>query len=248
MLDPSGRVKFGFYADDVEAFEWVRAGAPAEQRCIEAEVMDLADDIAYSVHDFEDAIVNGFVDVRQLSSRINHEELVDRMLDWVGAEFSRDELVAAFDRLDDLETWVSRFDGSRGDQANLKNLTSKLIGRFAVASVHATREHFTGPLGRFDGQMVIPREVQAEIAVLKGTVSAFVMTLPERQPIYREQRHMLIELADALLEGAPESLDTQFAQDWVSSASDELRKRAVVDQVASLTDRAAVAWHRELVG
>ena len=248
VLDPSGRVKFGFYADDVEAFEWVRAGAPLEQRCIEAEVMDLADDIAYSVHDFEDAIVNGFVDVRQLSSRMNHEELVDRMLDWVGAEFSREELVAAFDRLDDLETWLSSFDGSRRDQAGLKNLTSKLIGRFAVASVRATREHHSGQLGRFQGSMVIPREVQAEIAVLKGTVSAFVMTVPERQPIYREQRHLLIELADALLAGAPKNLDLQFAHDFEASASDELRKRAVVDQIASLTDRAAVAWHRELVG
>ena len=248
VLDPSGRVKFGFYADDVEAFDWVRADAPAEKRCIEAEVMDLADDVAYSVHDFEDAIVNGFVDVRQLASRTNHEELVDRMLDWVGAEFSRDDLVAAFDRLDDLETWLSSFDGSRRDQAKLKNLTSKLIGRFAVASVRATREAHPGQLGRFNGSMVIPHEVQAEIAVLKGTVSAFVMTHPERQPIYREQRHMLIELADALLAGAPSLLDVQFAQDFESTGSDELRKRAVVDQIASLTDRAAVAWHRELVG
>ncbi|HIY65657.1 MAG TPA: deoxyguanosinetriphosphate triphosphohydrolase, partial [Candidatus Agrococcus pullicola] len=201
----------------------------------------------YSVHDFEDAIVNGFVDTRQLATRVNHEELVDRMLEWVGAEFSRDELVAAFDRLDDLETRISSFDDSRRDQAQLKNLTSKLIGRFAVAAARATRDAHPGPLGRFSGSVVVPRSVQAEIAVLKGTVSAFVMSVAERQPLYREQRQLMIELCEALLERGPSSLDKAFADDWRSADSDADRKRVVVDQVASLTDRAAVARHREMV-
>lgn len=248
VLDPSGRVKFGFYSEDADAFEWVRQGAPVEQRCIEAEIMDLADDIAYSVHDFEDAIVNGFVDTTQLSTRVNHEELVDRMLEWVGAEYSRDELVAAFDRLDDIETWVSSYDNSRRDQAQLKNLTSKLIGRFAVASVRATRQTHSGPLGRFRGSVVVPRDVLAEIAVLKGTVSAFVMSVPERQPLYRQQRQMLIELCESVLERGESALDRSFADDWRVADSDAARKRVVTDQIASLTDRAAVAWHRELVG
>ena len=80
--DPSGRSKFGFYADDEPVFEWLRAGAPDRVRCIEAQVMDLSDDIAYSVHDFEDAIVNGYLDVPALSARVDHEALVDAMFVW----------------------------------------------------------------------------------------------------------------------------------------------------------------------
>ena len=63
VADPSGRAKFGFYTDDRAVFEWMRAEAPDRVRCIEAQVMDLSDDIAYSVHDFEDAVVNGYIDV-----------------------------------------------------------------------------------------------------------------------------------------------------------------------------------------
>ena len=52
----SGGAKFGYFEVDAPVFEWLRAGAPDRRKCVEAQIMDLSDDIAYSVHDFEDAI------------------------------------------------------------------------------------------------------------------------------------------------------------------------------------------------
>src|SRR5690606_30670044 len=52
-----GGGKFGVYGDEVEVFGWLRRDAPGWRACIEAQVMDFADDVAYSVHDVEDAIV-----------------------------------------------------------------------------------------------------------------------------------------------------------------------------------------------
>src|SRR5687768_13529208 len=46
-----GNRKFGVYADDAAVFEWLRAGRTDATRCLEAQVMDWADDVAYSVHD-----------------------------------------------------------------------------------------------------------------------------------------------------------------------------------------------------
>ena len=247
--DPSGRAKFGFYADDAEAFAWLRDGAPDRRLCIEAQVMDLSDDIAYSVHDFEDAVVSGYIDVKALGARVNHDELVESMFVWIGGELDHDELIAAFDRLDSLDVWIDRWDGSRLDQGKLKNLTSQLIGRFAGAAVAATRElGGEGSLIRFTANMVIPREIQAEIAVLKGIVAAFVMSRNTRQPIYSQQREVLTDLADALLERGEAALDPGFAADWRDSVTDAACKRAVVDQVASLTDQSAMTWYERLVG
>ncbi|MBK4346622.1 deoxyguanosinetriphosphate triphosphohydrolase [Lacisediminihabitans changchengi] len=246
--DPSGRSKFGFYADDVDAFTWLRQGAPDRRLCIEAQVMDLSDDIAYSVHDFEDAVVNGYIDVAALGARVNHSDLVDSMFSWIGGEFDHNELIAAFDRLDLLDVWLDTWDGSRRDQGRLKNLTSQLIGRFAGAAVQATRAaDGDGSLIRFRASMVVPREIAAEIAVLKGIVAAFVMSHNTRQPIYAEQREILTELAETLLARGDSVLDAGFAADWREASTDAGRKRAVVDQVASLTDQSAMSWHERLV-
>ena len=254
--DPSGRAKFGFYQDDLDAFLWLREGAPERRRCIEAQVMDLSDDIAYSVHDFEDAIFNGYIDVASLGARVNHDELVESMFVWIGGEIGHDELIAAFDRLDSLEPWIDRWDGGRRDQGRLKNLTSQLIGRFAAAATQATldavpdgvlREHGGTGLRRFAADVIVPRGIQAEIAVLKGIVAAFVMSTNTRQPIYARQRSILTELADRLYKHGPDDLDPGFAADWRQADSDVGRKRAVIDQVASLTDQSALSWHKRLV-
>lgn len=245
--DPSGRSKFGFYADDTAAFEWLRADAPDGVLCVEAQVMDLSDDVAYSVHDFEDAIVNGFLDVPALSARANHDDLVDSMFAWIGGEIDHDHLIAAFDRLDSLPYWIDSWDGSRRDLARLKNLTSQLIGRFAAEAVRATRAaHPSGSLARFGADVVVPPDTRAEIAVLKGIVAANVMSTNERKPVYAEQRELLTELADALW-ARPEHLDIGFAEDWLHAPDDAARRRVVVDQVASLTDVSAIAWHERLV-
>lgn len=246
--DPSGRSKYGFYDDDTAAFQWLRVGAPDRQRCIEAQVMDLSDDIGYSVHDFEDAIVNGYVDVTALGARVDHDDLVDSMFEWIGGEVGHDELIAAFDRLDNLDFWIDRWDGSRAAHGRLKNLTSQLIGRFAGAATRATHDAFPRQsLARFGADVVVPREIQAEIAVLKGIVAAFVMSANARRPVYAQQRDILSELADVLLRTAPFGLDTGFAGDWGEAATAQQRKRAVVDQVASLTDQSAMAWHERLI-
>ncbi|WIE55864.1 deoxyguanosinetriphosphate triphosphohydrolase [Curtobacterium sp. MCBD17_003] len=249
VLEPSsGRRKFGFYDDDVDAFTWLRSGAPRRQRCIEAQVMDLSDDIAYSVHDFEDAVVAGFIDVAALGDRVGENDIVSAMHAWVGDTLSREELLEAFDRLRSLSLWMTSYDGSRVAQARLKNLTSQFIGRFARTATQATRASYaSGSLVRFAASVVVPPEIIGEIAVLKGIVAAFVMTQGDRQPVYERQRAVLTELLDALVAAEDRELEPGFAADWRAATDDAGRRRAVVDQVASLTDQGALAWHKRLV-
>lgn len=247
VIDPSGRSKFGFYADDAQAFEWMRQGAPERRPSIEAQVMDFSDDVAYSVHDFEDAVVAGYVDVRALRASASQEGLIGQIADWTGDAIGRDELEAAFVRLAAGEAWLDSWNATRTAQARLKNLTSQLIGRFVRAATRATRAAYPqGSIVRFGASIVVPDRIRAEIAVLKGIVAAFVMSTSARQPIYESQRAVLTELAQALYAAGPERLDPSFEADWHDATTDAERKRVVVDQVASLTDQSALAWHERL--
>ena len=82
-----GQRKFGVYGDDVPVFEWLRPPSlvpSAAARCLEAQVMDWADDVAYSVHDVEDGIISGYVRLsalRDLDERAALcQDVADRLL------------------------------------------------------------------------------------------------------------------------------------------------------------------------
>lgn len=244
---PDAGSKFGYYADDAEMFFWIREGAPEGRTCAESQVMDLSDDIAYSVHDFEDAVVGGFIDPELLTARSGHDSLIRTVGEWANGRFTADELDAAFGRIAATETWLTAWHGTRRDQAKLKNFTSDMIGRFAGAAIRATvAAAGEAPLARYGAQIVVPREIRSEIAVLKGIVATYVMQNGRRQPTYRRQRELLIELTEALWAGQGADLEPPFAADFAAAEDETTARRAVVDQVASLTDPSAIAWHRRL--
>ena len=246
--DGAANPKFGVYPDDREVFGWLRTGAPEGVRCIEAQVMDLADDISYSVHDVEDAVVGGKIDFAYLNDDEHRARVVAAVLEWYGPDTPADALDAAMDRLVAAHLWQTDFQGSRAELAQLKNTTSQLIGRFVRAAEAATRAQFGGgPLTRYAAELVVPPETVAEILVLKGLAVAYVMGPRESEPLYQSQRDMLTELVEVLFERAPTGLEPAFAADWEAAEDEGARLRVVVDQVASLTDISAAQWHARLV-
>jgi dGTPase len=205
--------------------------------------MDLADDVAYSVHDVEDGTVAGRIDL----TRLDRAAVWETVRAWYAPDALDDELDAVLDRLGRVGSWPSTpYDGSRRSLAALKNLTSDLIGRFCGAVQQATFAASEGPFVRYRADLVVPRETWAEITVLKGIAAHYVMQADERVALQERQRQLLAELVDALLDRAPDELDEAFVADWHAATDDAARLRVVVDQVASLTDASAVAWHRRL--
>ena len=242
-------VKFGYYEDDAEVFEFLRQGADSTRKCIEAQVMDFADDVAYSVHDFEDAVVSGYVDLSELASGSNQSEFFSKIQSWAGPELSLEDIQAAYSRLSSNIYWLESYSSSMADQATLKNLTSYLIGSFVGRSTeHTLASNESKHLVRYNGALSVPADVRAEIAVLKGTVSVFLMTDEKRQPYYLWQREVLSELADAILASNGKHLDNYCQSVWAEASTESQKYRVVVDQVASLTDLSALNLHAELIG
>jgi dGTPase len=281
-------IKFGAYADDAEVFRWIRQGAPDRRPCLEAQVMDWADDVAYSVHDMEDGFHAGLITFKTLKSQDERDELTRTTLAYCPAGVTAAELTEVLDDLLALDIWPHSYDGGPAAAAALKNLTSELIGRFCVAAqqatlsaalesapVHPSTLHahpspphaleptnhpgpisplsHTSPIGhsftRYAANLVVPRRQRLECALLKGITARYVMTREGVAAAQARERELLTELAHAVERGAPQTLDPLFRPAWdqaVRDGSDAARRRVIIDQVASLTDTSAIAWHHRL--
>jgi dGTPase len=235
---------YGVYDDDLDVFAWIRADAPEGRRSLEAQVMDWSDDVAYSVHDFEDAVYSGRIDLDRLAAPGERAAVLALAADRY-ALAPDDELGAALDRLLATEYWPGGFDGSRRAQAGLKNTTSELIGRLCLAAETETRAYF-GPVPgvRYAADLLVPRDARLECAVLKALTAHYVMGRADLEQLRVRQRTIVTELVEMLAAGAPGTLDPALRPDYTAAPDAAARLRVVVDQVASLTDEAAVVLHR----
>jgi dGTPase len=239
--------KYGVYADDAEVFGWIRQAAPAGRRCLEAQVMDWADDIAYSVHDLEDGFHAGLITFKNLNSYAERAVVSQTTATtYVRGEVSVAELAEILDELLALDVWPTNYDGGPDTVAALKNVTSELIGRFCVAAQQATLAAHAAPLTRYAADLIVPRRQRLECALLKGITAHYVMSRAGVIAAQARERELLAELALAVERGAPRTLDPLLRPAWHAAASDAARRRVVIDQIASLTDTSAIAWHHRL--
>lgn len=242
-----GTRKFNVYADDLAVFEWTRRDAPGERRSMEAQVMDWADDVAYSVHDVEDSIHAGLLDLRVFDSREERDVVIELAARGYAPHIAAADLEAAWARLIALPWWLRTYDGSLPNLAALKELSSQLIGRFCSSAEVATRVRYgDGPLARYAADLVIPQEAQAEVAILKAVAMQYVMRRAGAEEMYARQRDILRELVAALELRDGRDLEAWIAPDLAAADSDASRLRVFIDQVASLTDVSVVHWYERL--
>ncbi len=263
-LDPLAPRKLGVYAEDAAVFDWIRQGAPAGRRCLEAQVMDWADDVAYSVHDLEDGFHAGLITFENLKSPAERTQVSrTTATTYCDDGVPEAELTEILDSLLALDMWPDSYDGGPATAAALKNLTSELIGRFCIAAQRATiaaaqltpssttsPSSHTSPMGhsltRYAADLVVPRRQRLECALLKGITAHYVMTRAGVAAAQARERELLTELAHAIERGAPRTLDPLLRPAWNAAGTDAARRRVVIDQMASLTDTSAIAWHHRL--
>ena len=226
--------------------------------------MDWADDVAYSVHDLEDGLHAGLITIKNLQSSAERAVVAQTAATtYCDDDVPVAELTDVLDALLALPVWPHSYDGGPDTVAALKNLTSELIGRFCVAAQQATLtaaqltpssavspSSHTSPIGlaptRYAADLIVPRRQRLECALLKAITAHYVMTRAGVAAAQARERELLTELAYAIERGAPRTLDPLLRPAWDAAGTDAARRRVVVDQVASLTDTSAIAWHHRL--
>ncbi|HKA54795.1 MAG TPA: dNTP triphosphohydrolase [Candidatus Binatia bacterium] len=229
----------GFYAWDrglVAAI--VHYTGSGYARSFECQIMDVADDIAYSVHDLEDSLKAGLISLSDF-----HRAPPPRVVQAVNAKLAplghtvsegtvRRELVCMAKRLEELERTAGR--------VARKMLTRDLIHEFASAVA-------LQPDGRVDAELVS----RVRIEVLKAFESYKVIFNPRVTTLGHKGKEVLRRLF-AVLDQGRESIGLfpeDHGEDYERALMDgdeTARKRVICDFLAGMTDSYAMRFYSRL--
>ena len=239
--------KWGYYGVDQASFDFARMGSKEETKTAEAELMDYADDIAYSVHDIEDFHRCRLIPWRRIFSDQGRDELVASVLaERVNpTRRERQDLQSAHRGLAELvEGTVSDmlndpYEATKEQRQVIRLMTSTFIGRYVTAA----NLRVPAP-----GQscLNIPRNIQSEIAILKQIAKRYIITIPALRAQQRGQRKLLRELFEDLWATPSKAYLPRRFEYLIGPGRS--RARGVADCISGLTEAEAIALHRRLRG
>lgn len=197
-------------------------------KSLDCSIMELADDIAYGVHDLEDAIVLGMVTQTQW-----HQAAASQLA------ACGDEWFA--EHIDDLSSML--FSGQHHVRKDaIGGIVNALLTSVSVKPVDAP---FDSDLLAFNAYL--QPTMHNALEVLKNFVSQYVIQVPQVQRFEYKGQQIIMDLFEALA-ADPERLLPEATQDkWrTAEHASEDGMRVICDYIAAMTDGYAQRLHQQL--
>jgi dGTPase len=221
-------------------------------RTIAAQLMDWADDIAYSVHDLEDGILSGYLQPTTWNTdgflKAVHRGVRSAPINWQDGPPSEDE-VAAYVRplFDAYAKWAPDI-----PMDVIRETSRGYIDKFARAG---TVTQGADAKTSFDFELSIPEPIRVENQVLKSITFEFIIRDHRTVQIFHKGETIVLRLFEELLENAttrqrkdrfllfPRPLRERLAIDRDNQSA---LARLVCDYIASMTEGQALRLYRRL--
>jgi dGTPase len=252
--------KYGAYRDDDQAFTFARALHSADdgRPSIEAQIMDWADDITYSIHDTEDFYRAGLIPLHLLrASEAERDRFLDRAVQRrtkIGKLFpqSRQEIKEIFVSFCDWLPTREPYSGTRSQRGNLAAFTAKTVSDY-VQGTHLLRHPGRDGIG-----LDIPPDFSIQVALLKELTWCYVIDNPALAGHQFGQRKIIQTLFEIFADAASHRNWVLFPPQFREEAEDVLKTqgdipparcaRLVADTIASMTDQQAARMYQRLTG
>jgi dGTPase len=200
-------------------------------RSLDCSIMNAADDIAYGVHDLEDAIALGFIGEAEFSAAISEASCRDLM-----AALSRRPLTPAGSG-DYAELMTRLF----GPPAARKGAIGRLVHYFIRAIELIEDRTFETPLLCWHAKL--RSEAANLLRALQGLIVARVIDHPRVQHLEFKGQRMVVAVFEALESDPARLLPCDVWQDCQTTPSPE---RVICDHVAAFTDAALLRTYERL--
>lgn len=249
----------GYYASEQHLVEEIKThvGAPAKGatfKTIECQIMDIADDIAYSTYDLEDAMKGGFTHPMQLLAKIGDEKFFKKLHGKVAGAVTGATEHEVFDALTDLLTL-----NGDGGTALQQYTESKLL-----ATDGKMRSEFSSELvGRFINSVSVKKQKSVElrfakIEVDRGTLLkieslkhlSYLLTI--MSPRLKVVEHRGGDVIKSIFEALSATDGHTLLPDDLQAPYERLRdtdskRRLICDFIAGMTDRYAAEFYGRLM-
>ena len=242
----------GLYHDDIDIINWLlKPLSPTDRelfqhiniqtkghnktrfKSLDCSIMELADDIAYGIHDLEDAIVTGIVNQHDFDSQV----------------------IKKLNELDD--SWLSQYCKSLTSKlfSEQHHLQKDAIGglvNYLITAIELTdlNEHhsevfFEEPLLRYNA--ILPKVTMQALQIFKDFVYNFVIKQTSIQRLEYRGQQIVMELFEALSSDPLRLLPNNSAKRWQQAKDNgENAYRVIADYVAGMTDEYASRLHQTL--
>jgi dGTPase len=244
----------GIYRDDINILDWVLAPLSTQDKqnfqqfspktnshhktrfkSLDCSIMELADDIAYGIHDLEDAIVTGIV------TRNDFEQHVIDKLITIDDVWLHDYSKTLADKLFCSEHFKQK--------EAIGGLVNYLITAIYLVDLNTLngqeQTSFAEPLLQFNAKL--PETMATVLQIFKDFVYYFVIKQTSIQRVEYRGQQIVMELFEALSSDPTRLLPSNTAKRWqLAKDKQENHQRIIADYVAGMTDEYATRLYQTL--
>lgn len=241
--------KWSAYSSEKDDFDFAREFHPHDEKTLEAELMDWADDVAYSVHDLEDFHrCNALPWHRVFGEK---ERIIEHAAGANANKKDKLRFAQAYERLKDFFEGTysallsDSYDGTRLQREQLRRMTSQLIDKYIRGiAINSDRSSSRA--------VIFNEDALTEILILKQITRDYIIGSPTLAAQQHGQQRIITDLFSALWDGHDRELGyppfLPIRLRYLAEVKDTSRARFVADCIASLSEAEATGLHARLCG
>ncbi|MEY8767214.1 dGTP triphosphohydrolase [Francisella philomiragia] len=219
-------------------------------KTIECYIMDVADDIAYSTYDVEDALKGGFIDPLSMASIDN--KLLDKIYNAMPSdlEITKDEIqnilkyiFSDYIDFDADSTEIYRISKNIANNSLLRTkLTSKLVNS-CIQNIELDLNLEVPIISK----VYLNNEIRKQVEVLKKYILFKIIKSPKLNVLRYRGREIISEIFDILISSTPDEslLPDDIGAIFYNTQNTHEKARIISDYISSMTDRYIIELYNQ---